>query len=87
MIATDAGFGSRDMGHLPVRLENINQWVGGMTIPMYHIRNDTGCMNHTMHDTTGPMMMVSGNFPYQQERMAQRLENQVPQAALNSGRG
>ena len=40
-----------------------------------------------MHDTTGPMKMVSGMFPYQQERMAQRLENQEPQAALNSGRG
>jgi hypothetical protein len=63
-IATDVGTGSQDMGHLLVKLDNINNSVGVMTVPMYHIRNDMGRMNHTMHDVTGPMKMVNGMFPF-----------------------
>ena len=63
-IATDVGSGSRDMGHLLVKLDDINKSVGVMTVPMYHIRNDMGRMNHTMHDATGPMKMVGGIFPF-----------------------
>lgn len=63
-IATDVGTGSQDMGNLLVRLDNINRSVGVMTVPMYHIRNDMGRMNHTMHDATGPMKMVNGMFPF-----------------------
>ena len=54
---------------------------------MYPIRYDMGRMNHTLHDATGPMKLVSGMFPFQPERMARRLENQAPQAALNNARG
>lgn len=63
-IATDVGTGTHDMGHLLVKLDNINRSVGVMTVPMYHIRNDMGHINHTMHDATGPMQMVNGMFPF-----------------------
>ncbi len=73
------------MGHLPVRLDNttIGRWHDDSHVP-YTKRY--GRMNHTLHDAIGPMKMVSGMFLFQPERMARRLENQEPQAALNSGR-
>ena len=75
------------MINLPDRLDNINQSVSGMMIPVYPVRNDTGRMNHDMQDAAGPMKMVCGMLPFQAERMAWWLENKAPQAALNSGRG
>lgn len=63
-IATDMGTGTRDMNNLLGKMDNINQSVGIMTVPMYQMRNDMGRMTHNIQDATGPMKMVSGLFPF-----------------------
>jgi uncharacterized protein YoxC len=63
-IASDVGSGSDNMENMLVKMEKINTSVGAVTVPMYHIRDDMGRMNHTMHDATGPMKAMGGMFPF-----------------------
>jgi len=63
-IANDVGSGTDSMDDLLVKFDTMNQTVGVMAVPMYHIRDDISRMNQNIHNASGPMQMVGGMVPW-----------------------
>lgn len=63
-IATDIGSDTRETGHLPVETDGITP-VGVRSVPVYQTGNDdTRRMNHTLHETAGPVPRDNGVLPF-----------------------
>ena len=62
-ITTDIGGDIRDAGHLPVGTGGLSP-VGVRSVPVYQTGNDTRRMNHTLHETAGPVQRDNGVFPF-----------------------
>lgn len=60
MIAVDVNDESQTMKHMVVHMGNINNSMGVMTVPIYHMRNEVTHMNYSMRDAARPMRM----FPF-----------------------
>ena len=64
LVANDVGTGTDAMKEMLVRIDNVNQSMGTMTVPIYHMRDDMSRMNRNMHEVAGPMKTVGGMFPF-----------------------
>ena len=64
LVANDVGSGTDSMKEMLVKMDTMNNSVGVMTVPIYHMRDDMSRMNKNMRDVTGPMNIVSGMFPF-----------------------
>ena len=64
VVSNDVGSGTDAMKEMLVKMDTMNQSVGVMTVPIYHMRDDMSHMNQNMHDVTGPMKTMGGMFPF-----------------------
>ena len=64
LVANDAGSESETMKDMVVKMDNMNNSMGVMTVPIYNMRNDMSRMNNNMNQVTGPMKMMGGMFPF-----------------------
>ena len=64
VIAHEVGDESGKMQNMLVKMDKMNQSMGVIAVPMYHMRDDMGRMSKNMHNVAGPMSMVSGMVPW-----------------------
>ena len=64
VVSNDVASGTDAMKEMLVKMDTMNQSVGVMTVPIYHMRDDMTRMNHNLHEVAGPMKTMGGMFPF-----------------------
>jgi methyl-accepting chemotaxis protein len=64
VIAHEVGDESGTMKNRLVKMDNMNQSMGVIALPMYQMRDDMGRMSKNMNNVAGPMSIVNGVAPW-----------------------